>query len=131
MVKEKIYVSNAIRRLLPNVSGWSVTNDADASSVVWNNAEVTEPTLTEIETMRQTMADEVSAEEYKDWRVNGKYEVQNDEAGEPVKVKILEAYPSIGEQLDKLYHDMLADKGDKTGTWFAAIKAVKDATPKP
>jgi len=25
---------------------------------------------------------------------------------------------------------MLADKGDKTGEWFKAIKAVKDANPK-
>ena len=41
------------------------------------------------------------------------------------------AYPEIAEQLDKLYHDMAADKGDKTGTWFAAVKAVKDATTKP
>ena len=35
-------------------------------------------------------------------------------------------YPEIKEQLDLLYKDMLADKGDKTGAWFAAIKAVKD-----
>jgi hypothetical protein len=35
-------------------------------------------------------------------------------------------YPEIKEQLDLLYKDMLADKGDKTGTWFAAVKAVKD-----
>ena len=35
-------------------------------------------------------------------------------------------YPEITEQLDLLYKDMLADKGDKTGTWFAAVKAVKD-----
>ena len=41
------------------------------------------------------------------------------------------AYDEVKEQLDQLYHDMAADKGDKTGTWFAAIKAVKDATPKP
>ena len=41
------------------------------------------------------------------------------------------AYPEIAEQLDKLYHDMAADKGNKTGTWFAAVKAVKDATAKP
>ena len=41
------------------------------------------------------------------------------------------AYPKIVEQLDLLYHDMTADKGDKTGTWFAAVKAVKDATAKP
>ena len=34
------------------------------------------------------------------------------------------------EQLDKLYHDMNSDKGDKTGEWFKSIKAVKDANPK-
>jgi len=42
-----------------------------------------------------------------------------------------DAYPELKEQLDLLYKDMLADKGDKTGTWFAAVKAVKDATAKP
>ena len=41
------------------------------------------------------------------------------------------AYESIKDQLDKLYHDMAANKGDKTGTWFLSIKAVKDAHPKP
>ena len=35
-------------------------------------------------------------------------------------------YPEIKEQLDLLYKDMLADKGDKSGTWFAAVKVVKD-----
>ena len=35
------------------------------------------------------------------------------------------------EQLDQLYHDMAADKGDKTGDWFAAVKKVKDDNPKP
>ena len=39
-------------------------------------------------------------------------------------------YPKITEQLDLLYKDMLADKGDKSGAWFAAIKAVKDKYPK-
>ena len=42
-----------------------------------------------------------------------------------------EAYDSIVDQLDLLYHDMTADKGDKTGEWYKAIKAVKDAHPKP
>ena len=37
----------------------------------------------------------------------------------------------LREQLDLLYHDMAADKGDKTGEWFKAVKAVKDATAKP
>ena len=40
------------------------------------------------------------------------------------------AYGSIESQLDLLYHDMTADKGDKTGEWYKAIKAVKTANPK-
>ena len=39
-------------------------------------------------------------------------------------------YPEITEQLDLLYKDMLADKGNKSGAWFAAVKAVKDKYPK-
>ena len=39
------------------------------------------------------------------------------------------AYKELKEQLDLLYHDMVADKGDKTGEWFKHIKAVKDANP--
>ena len=41
------------------------------------------------------------------------------------------AYAEIKEQLDQLYHDMTAGKLDATGEWHKAIKAVKDATPKP
>tara|TARA_S200002703_G_C3751748_1_gene231297 strand:- start:54 stop:407 length:354 start_codon:yes stop_codon:yes gene_type:complete len=40
------------------------------------------------------------------------------------------SYGNIGDQLDLLYKDMLADKGDKTGEWFKKIKAVKDANAK-
>ena len=36
-------------------------------------------------------------------------------------------YPSIGDQLDMLYHD----KKDDTTTWENAIQAIKDAYPKP
>jgi len=39
-------------------------------------------------------------------------------------------YGDISEQLDQLYHDMAADKGDKTGEWFKAIKKVKDDNAK-
>ena len=41
-----------------------------------------------------------------------------------------ESYPKIKEQLDLLYHDMDAGKGDKTGEWFKAVKKVKDDNPK-
>jgi hypothetical protein len=40
------------------------------------------------------------------------------------------AYSEVKEQLDLLYHDMAADKGDKTGEWFKAVKKVKDDNPK-
>ena len=42
------------------------------------------------------------------------------------KEKRLDEYPSIGDQLDMIYHN-----GDGGATFQAAIKAVKDATPKP
>jgi len=42
-----------------------------------------------------------------------------------------ESYPAIAEQLDLLYHDMTAGKGDKTGEWYKAVKKVKDDNPKP
>ena len=41
------------------------------------------------------------------------------------------AYPVIGDQLDLLYKDMLADKGDKSGDWFKAVQKVKTDIPKP
>ena len=40
-------------------------------------------------------------------------------------------YPSIGDQLDMLYHDMTAGKGDNTGDWYAAIEKIKEDNPKP
>ena len=39
-------------------------------------------------------------------------------------------YAPLQEQLDLLYKDMAADKGDKTGEWFKAVKKVKDDNPK-
>ena len=41
------------------------------------------------------------------------------------------AYGNIGDQLDLLFHDMTAGKGNKDGEWYKAIKAVKDANGKP
>jgi len=44
------------------------------------------------------------------------------------------SYPSIPDQLDKLYHDIDDEKfgaDAKTGTWYVAIKATKDKFTKP
>ena len=42
-----------------------------------------------------------------------------------------ESYPAIAEQLDLLFHDMTAGKGDKTGEWYKAVNKVKTDNPKP
>jgi len=39
-------------------------------------------------------------------------------------------HPSLTEQLDMLFHDMTAGKGDKNGEWYKAIAAVKTKWPK-
>jgi len=44
------------------------------------------------------------------------------------------SYPSIPDQLDKLYHDIDDEKfgaDAKTGTWYVAIKATKNKFTKP
>ena len=49
----------------------------------------------------------------------------------PYTQKRASAYPSIGEQLDLLWHAI--DRGqplDTTSTWYQAIKAVKAQYPK-
>ncbi len=60
------------------------------------------------------------------------YETQatKDENNYTIRVTRKRAYGDIGDQLDLLYKDMLAGKGDSTGEWFKSIKAVKDANPK-
>ena len=41
------------------------------------------------------------------------------------------AYKPIKDQLDMLWHDIDDGKLDKTGSWYTAIKAVKDKYTKP
>jgi len=47
-----------------------------------------------------------------------------------VRIARKTAYGDIGEQLDLLYKDIVADKLDTTGEWAKKIKAVKDANAK-
>tara|TARA_S200002703_G_scaffold135487_1_gene124388 strand:- start:45 stop:359 length:315 start_codon:yes stop_codon:yes gene_type:complete len=41
------------------------------------------------------------------------------------------AYPPLGEQFDKLWHDINNGTLDNTGEFFTALKEVKDNNPKP
>jgi len=47
-----------------------------------------------------------------------------------IRKKRRREYGDIGEQLDLLYKDIVADKLDTTGEWAKKIKAVKDANAK-
>ena len=38
-------------------------------------------------------------------------------------------YPTWQEQVDQLWHDIDDGKLDKTGSWYNAVKAIKDANP--
>ena len=87
----------------------SVDND-DINKITWHDSNPTNITNDQI-LAKQT--------ELKTAYDNNKY--QRDRAV---------AYKELKEQLDLLYHDMTADKGDKTGEWDKHIKAVKDANPK-
>lgn len=40
-------------------------------------------------------------------------------------------YPALGEQFDKLWHDINNGTLDNTGAFFTALKEVKDNNPKP
>jgi hypothetical protein len=73
---------------------------------------------------------ELSDADY-DVRIEDLAQYKLDQQNNGYKKDRLEAYDSIGDQLDLLYHDMTAGKGDKTGEWYKTIKAVKDANPKP
>ena len=69
---------------------------------------------------------------YLEWVADGNTATAADAIPDPTyQENRVAEYPPIGDQLDLLYKDMLADKGDKTGAWFTAVKTVKDKYPKP
>tara|TARA_B100001094_G_scaffold299680_1_gene324568 strand:- start:428 stop:769 length:342 start_codon:yes stop_codon:yes gene_type:complete len=107
-----VLITDACISLRPN-AGVSLQG-TDAKNVVWDEATIASaegvPTTAEIVAEQKRLQDIEDANEYQRKR----------------KV----AYPELAEQLDLLYHDMVAGKGDSTGTWFSTIKKVKDDNPK-
>ena len=92
--------------------------------------------------LQDDMVKGVSNPYIKEWNISGlakptdeqlaSYETAGNEAetAQAVLNKRASEYKELKEQFDLLYHDMTADKGDKTGEWYKHIKAVKDANPK-
>ena len=97
---------DALQSLKPGAE-WVLRGD----TLEWLDSEQTEPTQSQIDA-------EVT-------RLQGVYD------GNAYQRTRAAAYKEIKEQLDQLYHDMTAGKLDATGEWHKAIKAVKDANPKP
>lgn len=121
---EQIPISNAIRELVDTIE-WGVVNDYDISTIVWRDEEVAQPSDADINAKRQELAEAFNATEYLDLRVNGQYELQDDENGAKVPVKVADGYPSMEEQLDYIYHNGVdAWKTDM-------IDPVKTRFPKP
>ena len=88
------------------------------------------------------LVNETGIDEIKTWNVSGlaeptesqlnSYEsaANTHEANSVIRRKRKREYPHVRDQLDLLYHDMVADKGDKSGEWFKTVKKVKDDNPK-
>jgi len=89
----------AINNLQPNAK-WLINVDGHLD---WQSADITEPTQEEID------AEVIRLQALEDYQAPRRAE-----------------YPSIGDQLDSLYH-----AGTFDSTMTAAIKAVKDKYPKP
>jgi len=100
----KFSTVNALRSLRPNAL-WTLVND----KLTWNDDSQTEPTQAEIDAEVIRLQADYDAKQY-----------QRDRK-----------YPQLGEQLDMLFHDMTAGKGDKTGEWYKAVAKVKTDNPKP
>lgn len=66
------------------------------------------------------------------WFVNGAWEMRDPviQTEGPTQAR-QRAYPSIGEQLDMLWHAM--DRGEipKAGAFYEVIKEIKETVPKP
>ena len=109
--KVKLYLEDNSKTESEFDSNITLQNDGSGNYIkIWNVSGVAKPTdsqLNSYETAGNT-----------------------DEKNRGVRATRKNAYGLIGDQLDLLYKDMLANKGDKTGEWFKAVKKVKDDNPK-
>ena len=91
--------ADALQSLRPNAQ-WVLRGDV----VEWMDTEQTQPTEAEIQAEITRLQAEYDANEYQRQRAS--------------------AYPSIADQLDKIYHEGI-------DAWKAQIAAVKQEYPKP
>jgi len=100
-------VKEALISLTPTAQ-WSIEGDG---TVIWLDTEQTQPTDAEIQTEIDRLQADYDAKQY-----------QRDRQQE---------YPSIGDQLDMLWHAIDAGTLDTTSDFYTTLAAVKDANPRP
>tara|TARA_B100000424_G_scaffold119305_1_gene90066 strand:- start:1414 stop:1743 length:330 start_codon:yes stop_codon:yes gene_type:complete len=103
----------AIRKAYPNAV--TIDDSAGAFDASGNSVSLDQ---TKIDAARTTLNNEAAATLYQRQRTG--------EAGTTDTI-----YPSIGDQLDNLYKDILAGTLTSSGTFAKAIEAVKAKYPKP
>ena len=114
-------VSDAMRSLVPNAKLHIINEDYDTMQWDENNTD-TKPTKAEVEAEIVRLNAIHESKRYQRQRTN---DVSERRSG------IQTSYPKIGEQLDKLWHDIDEGKLDKNGEFYNYIKNVKDTFPKP
>ena len=79
-----------------------------------------------------------AGEVYSNLKLNDETAVMPTEEEVNAKIAVLQweqnrrsGYPALGEQFDKLWHDINNGTLDNTGEFFTALKEVKDNNPKP
>ena len=103
----------AIRAL--NSNAFASVNAEDINQITWHDGNPNDITVAQIQTKQVELQTAHDAQAYARTRAT--------------------AYPSIGDQLDMLWHAVVT--GDwtaakvKTTEFYTALKAVKDANPKP
>ena len=109
--KVKLYLEANSKVYKDELENYKLQNDGSEDYIhTWNVSGLSKPTDSQLAS----------------YETAGNTETNNDAIRATRRV----SYGTIGDQLDLLYKDMLAGKGDSTGEWFKAIKAVKDANPK-
>jgi hypothetical protein len=103
-----IGIADALVSLRPGAQ-WAL-NGNSYSELVWLDKDQTKPSELEIITEVHRLKEDYDAKEYQRKRLSN--------------------YPSIGDQLDMLWHAIDSGTLDTSSDFYTAIKAVKDANPK-
>jgi hypothetical protein len=103
---EEINFLDAVASLYPT-GGYSIRG-MDYSGLQWHRTDLPKPTEQEIAIELARLQSEFESNEY----------------------QRLRQYPTIGDQLDMLWHAIDTNSLNKTSDFYTAIKAVKDAHPK-